>query len=85
MTGIWHIFRIIAETGPDQFFQSEGDMHVLCEEWEKLDSKLVMEDSLIRMGPLCSRDEGKIALSLSPGRGRIFDIVLEGTCVHLSR
>ena len=24
ITGIWHIFRIIVEIGPDQFVQSEG-------------------------------------------------------------
>ena len=24
MTGIWHIFCIISETGPDRFVQSEG-------------------------------------------------------------
>ena len=24
MTGIWHIFRIISETDPDRFVQSEG-------------------------------------------------------------
>ena len=31
-------------------FSQKGDMHVLCEELEKSESNLIMEDTLIRMG-----------------------------------